>query len=449
MSSNTPQTMEVTETKIKRKRRIRKIISPEVGSLYDILHDHATKSLYISPLGWTDLHTQLLGCRFVPQPSQTTPTPTPVSSQPRASQPQTSDLVVSIGRTLDDLMDPLRSGLPTDKSVQNLLAFLYPGQLCSVNPDLNIRCGRGRLLGSVRCQAVWKKREASSFESMTTCSSSFQESPVTPIPTHVPVVAFIDLHTLSFARKSCFRVRALPDGSLNVPIHRLHELRTAKLFPKNPDEDQYILAAMLAMAQRHVYTNIYTGYGFAPKDVELRVLSVSHEDQSLIVYKSIIPAAFLGMFDDFSKAPRGDAKVTIHYQRVPVWPILGLKERLGQALGQNLVGEINVDRMETYQDEPWSYSQDSDDMLEKEIEEEDWATTFQQLTQHKDLPPPPPRVPESSKRKRNILSEVMNVSFSEDRESPDFPGNLMVKRRHLEEGMNDRRTMPKSPSGKS
>ncbi|KAI1091485.1 hypothetical protein F5B19DRAFT_458534 [Rostrohypoxylon terebratum] len=431
MSPNTPRSMEWSETKIKRKRRIRKIISPEVGSLYDILHDHATKSLYIAPLGWTDLHTQVLGCRFAPQPSQTTPTPTPQSSQ---SQPRTSDLAMFIGKTLDNLMDPLQSQQANDRSIQNLLSLLYPHQLSPVNSYLNVRCGRGRCLGSLRCQAAWKKSEGlSSFDSVTTCSSS-QEIPASQTQMHAPVLAFIDRKTINFARRSCFRARTLPDGSLNVPIHRLQELRTSKLFPKNPDEDQYILATMLAMAQRHVYTNIYTGYGFTPKDVELRILSISEEDQSLIVYKCVVPAAFLGMFDDFRKAPRGDAKFTIQYQRVPVWPILGLKERLGQALGQGIVGEVDMDHIETYQTEPASDSQESTGSLDISLENNFFATLQEHYSQGDKSPSPALRVPESSKRKRDILSEVMNVSFSEDRESSDFADNLIVKRRHLEEG---------------
>ncbi|KAI0882593.1 uncharacterized protein GGS22DRAFT_169813 [Annulohypoxylon maeteangense] len=432
-------TMEWTETKTKRKRRIRRITRPEVGSLYDILHDHATKALYVSPLGWTDLHTQLLGCQFVPQPSQTTPTPTPGPSQ-SPSQPETSDLVVSIRRTLNNLMDPFQSKQPTDKSIQSLLTLLYPGKLSAVNPDLNIRCGGGRLLGSVRCQAAWKKLQGPfSFNSATTCTSGVQEPSVGRTPMHSPALAFLDLHTINFARKSCFRVRPLPDGSLNVPIHSLHKIHTSKLVPKNPDEDQYILAIMLAMAQRHVYLNFYTGSGFKSEDVETRVLAVSEQDQTLIVYKSIMPGAFLGMFDDLSKAPRGDARITIHYQRVPVWPILGLKERLGQALGQDLVGEIDMDNIETYQSDPSSSpediqfdSQDSIDGLDKSLEKE-LSTTAQKRSRGNELLARP-HVLESSKRKRRIFSDVMNMSFSEDRESSDFSENLMVKRRHLEEG---------------
>lgn len=40
----------------------------------------------------------------------------------------------------------------------------------------------------------------------------------------------------------------------------------------------------------------------------------------------------------------------------------------------------------------------------------------------------------SPKRKREILSEVFNTSFSEDRESTSYPSELLAKRRCFEEG---------------
>ncbi len=44
------------------KRRVsrRRITQTDVGSLYDILHDHAGTALFVVPIGWTDRHTDLL-----------------------------------------------------------------------------------------------------------------------------------------------------------------------------------------------------------------------------------------------------------------------------------------------------------------------------------------------------------------------------------------------------
>lgn len=64
-----------------------------------------------------------------------------------------------------------------------------------------------------------------------------------------------------------------------------------------------------------------------------------------------MPAAFLTMFHEPHKTPKGDSEVKIGYTHVPVWPVLGLKERLGQALGREVVGDFDPHNMETFPDE--------------------------------------------------------------------------------------------------
>ncbi|KAF9770608.1 hypothetical protein IL306_011826, partial [Fusarium sp. DS 682] len=92
-----------------------------------------------------------------------------------------------------------------------------------------------------------------------------------------------------------------------------------------------------------------------------------------------------------------DAIVTglrIEYTRVPIWPILGLRERLGKALGQEIVGSFNPDEIETWEKDP-----------EK---------------------------PGGEKRKRDVLSAVVNSSFEEDTE--DEPA-IVLKKRCLNKGL--------------
>ncbi|EMR71713.1 hypothetical protein UCREL1_1230 [Eutypa lata UCREL1] len=165
------------------------------------------------------------------------------------------------------------------------------------------------------------------------------------------------------------------------------------LLPKNEDEDQYILAVIIALAQQSAYGN----GEFTPKDVKVRVLTTSEEDESFVVYTATVPAGFLRMFHEPEKAPQGDTEIRIDYTQVPIWPVLGLKERLGQALGSEVVGDFDASNMETY---------------EAEL-------------------PPTPETP-SPKRRRDVLSEVFNASFSEDRDS-DSPVEAIGKRRCLEE----------------
>ncbi|RYP64488.1 hypothetical protein DL771_008732 [Monosporascus sp. 5C6A] len=218
-------------------------------------------------------------------------------------------------------------------------------------------------------------------------------------PRDAPILAYVSRSQLNHVRRNCFRVLAGPNRTYNGPVHRLQALRSKMLMPKNQDEDQYILAVMITLAQQAAYSEITSSRAtFNPRDLKIRILSTSEEDDSFIVYTGIVPAAFLRMFHEPEKAPQGDTKIQISYAQVPIWPVLGLKERLGQALGGEVVGDFDALNMETY---------------EYEL-------------------PPTPETP-SPKRRREVLTEVFNASFSEDRDS-DSPVEVLGKRRRLEEG---------------
>ncbi|KAI1099642.1 hypothetical protein F4804DRAFT_321414 [Jackrogersella minutella] len=433
MSSKRPHVMDSAEIKSKRKRlcrnlkshKINRIISPEIGSIYDILHDHATKSLYIAPVCWTDLHTQVLGCRFVSQPS--------LQRRPKKSvhlPPQLPIIVSSIGIRLSILMDPLSSRSIRNDALSDLLSILFPGRLCKTGLNIPLRCGKDIWVAWLPCQTLWNKfTEPHSFESATTRSSSSSETSSTKGLSDMPVLAYLDRHSFDSKRKHCFRHANKPGKPLNLPIQRLYEIRSRKLLPKNPDEDQVILAIMISMAQQHTYANVYKGKGFVPKDVHVRVITIDEAHDSFIVYTSVIPAAFLGMFHEPSKAPRGDAHVTIRYQRIPAWPVFGLREQLGQALGQDIVGDINMAPIETFSEQLLSSPQNKSSSFETNL-----RTSLHNPSHNGESMSSVPRRLTPPKRKREILSEVYNVSFSEDRESSDYPSELVVKRERIEQG---------------
>jgi hypothetical protein len=88
-----------------------------------------------------------------------------------------------------------------------------------------------------------------------------------------------------------------------------------------------------------------------------------------VVYTALVTSTFLERFAHPTKAPtksetkgQGDSEVNedidvgleVTYARVPVWPILGLKERLGRALGRDIAGDTalfngeNADNIETW-----------------------------------------------------------------------------------------------------
>jgi hypothetical protein len=164
-------------------------------------------------------------------------------------------------------------------------------------------------------------------------------------------------------------------------------LRSKNLLPTNPDEDSYFLAIMISMAQRSAYADMRSGTGFVPRNVKVRVLTVAEEENAFIVYTATIPTAFLSMFHTPNRASIGNSQIKVEYAQVPVWPVLGFKERLGKALSADVVGGFDGIPMDTYEDEITS-------------------------------------VPESisPKRRREALSEVLNASFSEDRDSGDMFG---------------------------
>ncbi|KAH9896226.1 hypothetical protein F4778DRAFT_259525 [Xylariomycetidae sp. FL2044] len=392
--------------------RRRQPISPEAGSLWGILCHHSGKSLFVPPICWTELHKQLLRCRFAQLPAQRSPRPSSSPSpSPRRSH-QIPPTVVKIGRELDILftVDGSYNTLIKTRSMRTVLSTLFPTHLSGVKvgSEMDLRFGNRAYRNAVRCQSLWKKPDSTlfttSFDSTTTLTSSRSASQLFASMTvdtsnDAPILAYVSRSHLNHIRKNCFRVMRGPNRALNEPVYRLQSLRSKILIPKNPDEDQFFVAVMIAMAQQAVYGDVSRGTDFAPRDVEVRLLTLSEGDSSFLVYTATVPAALLMMFHEPHKAPQGNTELDINFTQVPVWPVLGLKERLGKALGSDIVGDFQGVSIDTYEDE---------------------------------LAETTPEVP-SPKRRREALSEVFNASFSEDREL-ERPSEILGKRRCLEEG---------------
>jgi hypothetical protein len=381
---------------------------PEKGSLWDLMHDHQGTSLFVLPLCWTDLHTRLLRCRFVQRPPQKTPTPSTSLSPTRSLR--TSSTVIAMGRDLDILMsrENPRSSMIKIKALRNVLSTLFPKHLCKPksNADLNLRFGNRLYTKATKAQVLWKHPDASmSFDSATTWTSShstqqLMASMSVNVAGDAPVLAYVSRSNLNHIRHNCFRVVMGPNRAYNGPVHRLQTLRSKLLIPSNLDEDPHFVASIIALAQQTAYPEGLRVSKMPPKDVTVRLFTTSEEDEAFIVYTATVPAAFLMMFHQPDKAPKSNAEVKIDYTHVPVWPVLGLKERLGQALSREVVGDFDPYNIETFPDE------------EKEI------MNVAEVT--------------SPKRRRGVLSEVLNVSFSEDREPVSDEINVMGKRRCLE-----------------
>ncbi|KAI0385447.1 hypothetical protein F5Y04DRAFT_245862 [Hypomontagnella monticulosa] len=419
-----------TKADTKPKRRCCKILSPQIGSIYDILHDHASVALYVHPLAWTDLHTQVLGCRFVRNPP---PKITPASSYSRLEN--------SVNILLRALTHPSTSARSRTDTLKILLETLFPHRLSGTFSSLYMRCGNSKLTPTIECAAMWKvNQELHSFSSATTWESDHPEDSKSELfvtsesfvtaPCDTPILAFLDRRRLNFERM--FGRRPLQARPFDLIIQGLIKIRGAMLLPKIPDEDQYILATMLAMAQQHVYGNPMTGGGFQPKDVRVSVLTIADDDESFIVYNSIIPKGFLQMFDDLSKAPQGNSQVIIEYQQVPMAPTHDLHTRLGSALGEEIIGKPETGEMMMFSADSFSDAIGDNHEANSIPVREQVASMFQNYGRGQQSITNM-SVATSPKRKREILSEVFNTSFSEDREPPPFSNDL-TKRRCTKEG---------------
>ncbi|KAI1352841.1 hypothetical protein F5Y01DRAFT_278830 [Xylaria sp. FL0043] len=396
---------------VRRRRRRCLLTSPQPGSLYDILHDHAGLQLFVRPLSWTDLHAKLLGCRFVRLASHETPTP-PSSQSSSSSLSQlprnTPPCSIDMQRTLDLLVSPNQPEYPKTNALINLLSEFYPNTFTYPQDqvDLDLRFGNRRYPQSVRCQLlynhIYPNDHLASFDSSTTRATNFSASQLSmssnlSAPNEPSMLAYVSRSRLNFTRRTCFNIMKGPNGSLNHPVHRLQSLRSKSLVPKNADEDSYFIAVMLAMAQQAVYRDLASDTEFAPRDVKVHVLTIDEEENSFIVYTGVVPASLLVMFHEPVAAPTGNTGIKVEYTQVPLWPILGLKERLAKALGTDLLGKSDATIVDNHEIEV--------------LPTPDLETSPPVFRSHLFHPKPHLR-----KRKRGVFSELLNASFSEKRE---------------------------------
>lgn len=304
-----------------------------------------------------------------------------------------------------------RNLMTKTRALRVIMATLFPTHLSKPKTfaELDLRFGDRLYARAVRCQILWRHPDASmSFDSTTTWAASRSTSQLLAsinvnAASDEPVLAYISRSNLDHIRRNCFRIVSGPNRSYNGPVHRLQSLRSKRLMPSNPDEDQYFVAVAIAMAQRSVYPDGLKSNVITYRDVKVRLFTVSEEDEAFIVYTATVPAGLLEMFHEPHQAPRSSTRLQIEYTHVPVWPVLGLKERLGLALGRDIVGEFDELHFETFDEEEL-------------------------------VPLPEPISPQ--KRRREVLSEVLGVSFTKDTESDDPIGvsSRVSKRRCLEEG---------------
>ncbi|OAA78509.1 hypothetical protein LEL_05332 [Akanthomyces lecanii RCEF 1005] len=405
-----------------KKPRIRRPHRIAPGSVLDTLRRNSGTSLFVRPLCWTDQHAQLLGIQFNELPVCDTPMPVnEPGSPPSKGHMEPSQTIMTLSDTLTNILShKIAHPLVVSNAVRTVMSTLWPAcfQFSFLVPELHLYFGDKVYREVARAQIMWTYPGGSYLPSQNSLDSSqstqltdshhaspSQESstPRRHRLTGQPMICYMGKAQLASIRRNMFRIMPGPNGQYNEPVYRLQQLRSKNFEPNNPDEDSHIAGIMLAMAQKHFYSNprvlAIFRKGISPAvdarpfcDLKLRLMTHDTERAEFIVYTGHMTTTFLERFRRPHRMPPAtdsdeeDLGLKIDYVRVPIWPILGLRERLGKALGEDLVGSFDPEAMETWEEDGVEAPKSS-----------------------------------GSKRKRTALAEVVNRSFEESEEDQSSP----------------------------
>ena len=333
------------------------------------MHEHAGTSLFLRPICWTDLHAQLLGARFEELPPCDTPVPSTVlGSPPSKGHMRPSPTITTLSNALSELLSAnLVHPILTATAVRTVLQTMWPDTFSKSRliPEWHVYFGGRIYRDAVRAPIMWNfppesaPSSSASFDSVSTKPADSSDllgvpsQTTTHNPASLPMLCYIGRGQLASIRKNLFRISQAPGKRPNEPVQRLQQLRAKTLVPANADHDAHFVGIFLAMAQRHFYglpssaSRKNSQWSPAPgrpsrpqfQDITLRILTHDSDTADFIVYTGHVTAGFLERFHDPNEAPEALTDGTlpgmdISYTRVPIWPILGLRERLGKALGR-------------------------------------------------------------------------------------------------------------------
>ncbi|KAK3947924.1 hypothetical protein QBC32DRAFT_70282 [Pseudoneurospora amorphoporcata] len=358
-----------------RKRKIPRLHRPDEGSIYDIMHDNSGKSLYVLPICWTDLHATLLGASFTEGAPIVTPVPEAVAGRwldPSLLARQLTDQLHALIRSETSMTRIFYKNM----AMKTAIGIFFPDRLADpkMNAELDIYFGQRVFRKAVRIPCLWKTPNATSFTTIPTLpNDSFYvpNSPEEPQPelpqqtSNTPILAYINKSQLALIRQNLFRIVQTPFNP-NEAVASLQALRSKHLIPADVDQDPYIVAMMVSMAQAHFYQEVFysqksdsqqsnrSGNGkpfeiAEPKFEDTKVAVIAHDEgiennPRFLVYTATVTADYLERWlyplkvPQSSKKAKKEINLDITMTPVPFWPILGLKERLARALGKDIVG---------------------------------------------------------------------------------------------------------------
>ena len=348
-----------------------RIIRPEPGSLYDIMHDHAGESLFVPLPCWTDQHAKVLGTKW----EECAPVTTPVPDLLVHAHSEPSDLAMDVTLKLNLFCSAHTPYHGQCDAIKGVMSSLFPTSLAQpqVSAELNLCFGDRMFRKAIYLPLLWKSPDCAgaSFNSISTkpatsfgripssSSTSSQSSP------SYPMLAYVNRAQLADLRQHLYRVVRGPDDNMNSPVSELQKLRSKLLMPSDAEHDSIYLGILLGMAQARFYRSSSPSHSQLSSrkknrrrrcgktveipsdfdDVRVQLLTFDGDKQEFLVYSAVVTSTFLNRFarpHQFAGSEHGEAGdgIKIEYTRVPMWPLLGLRERLGKALGRGIADDI-------------------------------------------------------------------------------------------------------------
>lgn len=257
--------------------------SPEPSSINAVLREHHRTRLYVPPLHWTQTHLQLLGCRFTLHPP-----PDEGGAGSEAANAPTTD-TDSQGQAMS-----AGASKALDDAIREAIAHI-----------------RHTPSTEVRTLAVRGLLDAHGFrQASSDLRFHFNRRAVTMLPTQgvfshpsnptAPCLVYLDLNTVAMRRDESVKLSSTT-SQVNAPIARLRAIYRRRIQPQQEQEDQYIMAVLIGLAQLR---RLQLAEGRAvdcPDTVAVQLLALSTNARGLYFYAARAPVAFLDKLDHPSR----------------------------------------------------------------------------------------------------------------------------------------------------
>ncbi|KAL6692146.1 hypothetical protein J3F84DRAFT_384340 [Trichoderma pleuroticola] len=289
--------------------------SPDTLSIRRIARRYAGEQILVSPISWTSRHLELLGVSFQE------PIPAPSNTNLEFPQGHDGSLYVK---------EYLRAWWKFSCRLHNIQRLLAAPE-CPLYPRAGGTLHFDRLKKKLYCTFLYHQ----SKENVSSASGW-------------PVAAYADLGELESLRKDT--LRCYTTARFNPPGQAIWHRKWKRLNPPEPLHDPYIVALLIAVAQKQ-RNQLYKagsvqqckGKFFSPQ-----VVCSLKSKECLYLYTADISSSLLDMFDDSSISPPTPISTSIEIRTIPISPPQTLRARLLTLLcpslsamdtNQNLDGE--------------------------------------------------------------------------------------------------------------